>query len=485
MRDHRRKHHGRSISQADASCTAPDVRQRQRETPSFASRRRRRQMEDSRLLRHHREARSRGRATAASRISTCVTSTGGRRPFSCREEIPRAPAKGAETAPFRRNSPVHRTTAARSSSAPRRTLTAADGDGQTDIYARDIAGATTGLVSTPGTCPAGLPPDQNCDPVFGGTSNDGSHVFFETNEQIAAGDEDAALPTSMTGRGGDRDPCLPRPRPQATAITTSPMPETRRMVRRSTSPTDEALVGRRRRSGSGCLPALRGVTTLVSTGPEGGNGSLAIPASFKWASPDGSSPAVIFTTAEALDAADKDSIPGRLSSTAPAVPRPCSRRAPKGATATVDAESSPAASDDGSRVFFSTAEPLFARRRRRERRHLPCGRAPRRPKSPAGPAQRKRRLLGAGLRGASRPTAPHVFFTTRLSGSPPTTTSTRTRPTSTSHARAERLLVSIEQLAQPLGPAPPPQLSTAPTRPRPANPSTTPSIIGQADRGHG
>ena len=53
-----------------------------------------------------------------------------------------------------------------------------------------------------------------------------------------------------------------------------------------------------------------GVTTLVSTGPENGNGPFN--ASLRWVSPQGSSPAVAFTTDEQLTAADEDSSPGRL-----------------------------------------------------------------------------------------------------------------------------------------------------------------------------
>ena len=47
-----------------------------------------------------------------------------------------------------------------------------------------------------------------------------------------------------------------------------------------------------------------GGTTLISTGEEGAD--AALPALFRWASPDGSSAAVIFTTAEPLSAADED-----------------------------------------------------------------------------------------------------------------------------------------------------------------------------------
>ena len=47
-----------------------------------------------------------------------------------------------------------------------------------------------------------------------------------------------------------------------------------------------------------------GATSLVSTGPAGGNGPVA--AEFRWASPDDSTSAVIFSTAEALTSEDTD-----------------------------------------------------------------------------------------------------------------------------------------------------------------------------------
>ncbi|MGH3743485.1 MAG: TolB family protein, partial [Mycobacteriales bacterium] len=65
-------------------------------------------------------------------------------------------------------------------------LAQGDTDSQADIYERDLGAGTTSLVSSPGTCPAGL----DCTPIYGGMSGDGSHVFFETKEQISAEDHD-------------------------------------------------------------------------------------------------------------------------------------------------------------------------------------------------------------------------------------------------------------------------------------------------------
>ena len=71
-------------------------------------------------------------------------------------------------------------------------LSGADEDSAADIYARDLAAADTALVSqgdpscTPGCGNSGAVP------VFRGSSADGSRVFFTTDEPLAPGDEDTA-----------------------------------------------------------------------------------------------------------------------------------------------------------------------------------------------------------------------------------------------------------------------------------------------------
>ena len=111
-------------------------------------------------------------------------------------------------------------------------LVAADTDSSQDVYAR--SGGVTTLVSIG---PAG---GNGAFPaVFGGASADGSHVFFSTQETLVAGDTDSA--SDVYERSG-------------------------------------------------------GVTTLVSSGPAGGNGAFA--AVFRAASTDGSR--VFFETSESL-----------------------------------------------------------------------------------------------------------------------------------------------------------------------------------------
>lgn len=347
-------------------------------------------------------------------------------------------------------------------------LTAGDGDGLTDIYARDISEGSTALVTSAGTCPTGLPPDQNCDPVFGGNSNDGSHVFFETRERIAAGDEDSSSDVydwsggtaSLVSTGPDGG----NGSPNAIFAGNSASGATVYFA------TDEALdSGADGDSAQDVYKRSGGTTTLVSTGPEGGNGNY--PATFKWVSPNGSSAAVIFTTAEALVAADEDEsqdVYERSGGTTTLL-----STGPDGGNGAVNASFS-AASNDGSRVFFGTTEPLVSEDEDASADiYQRSGSATTRISIGAlngnGP-------FSAGLRGLSAD-GTHAFFTTaeRLAeGDLDAEEEDVYQRTS-----GGTLLVSTVN-AKPLGPAPPSQLSTNPASP---GESLTPSIHGQADEG--
>lgn len=126
-------------------------------------------------------------------------------------------------------------------------LVSADTDSEADLYERNLTSGETKLVSTPGAGPEACPAAHNCEPSNSGVSADGSHVFFETNEMIAAGDGDDAQDVYDW-------------------------------------------------SGS--------IASLVSTGPSGGDGTAN--ALFEGSSTDGSE--VFFATAEQLLAADTDSV---------------------------------------------------------------------------------------------------------------------------------------------------------------------------------
>jgi Tol biopolymer transport system component len=68
-------------------------------------------------------------------------------------------------------------------------LAGADTDGAFDIYARDLEGKVTSLVST-GSC--GGCGNGGAVPIFNGSSSDGTSVFFSSEEKLAEADTDKA-----------------------------------------------------------------------------------------------------------------------------------------------------------------------------------------------------------------------------------------------------------------------------------------------------
>lgn len=233
-------------------------------------------------------------------------------------------------------------------------LVATDNDGRVDIYERNLETDSTVLVSAAGTCPAGLPSGQNCDPSFRGASSDGSHVFFESNEQLS-GDSDTSQdvydwsgssPADLVSTGpsgGDGEPNA------AYAGTSGTGQAVYFETSEAVDPVaDTDLV-------QDVYKRAGGETTLVSTGPESRNGPQ--PATFEWASPDGSGSGAIFSTTEALTSGDTDTsqdLYERVGSATTLVSTgPESRNGPASA-------SFAGSSNDGSHVYFSTAEALLA-----------------------------------------------------------------------------------------------------------------------------
>jgi Tol biopolymer transport system component len=183
-----------------------------------------------------------------------------------------------------------------------------DSPASLDIYMRDLSGGTTQLVSEAGICPAGLQPGENCDPNYAGASADGSHAFLETNEQLSVADGDKsqdvydwsggiATLVSVGADGVNREGVVTYAGSSASGSevlfhTSASLDET--------ADTDAAR-DVYRRSG--------GVTSLVSVGdsdclPVCGNGTDS--ATLVWVSPDDSTSAVLFTTAEPLTSDDED-----------------------------------------------------------------------------------------------------------------------------------------------------------------------------------
>jgi len=231
-------------------------------------------------------------------------------------------------------------------------LASADADsGEGDLYVRDIGAGTTSLVSTAGTCPPDLPVDQNCEPSYGGSSADGSDVYFETNDRILAGDIDKSQDvyewsegtitlTSIGPGGGNGDA-------NVSFAETTPDGDV------AFFETDESLVVSDTDSSQDVYRRAGGETTLVSAG-EAGKGNLAFPASFEWVSRTGPE-VVVFATSESLVVADDDSSQdvyvrsGGVTQLASA--------GPDGGDAELSATFADAA-DDGSGIFFITAESL-------------------------------------------------------------------------------------------------------------------------------
>ncbi len=237
-------------------------------------------------------------------------------------------------------------------------LAGADEDELLDVYARDVGGATTSLVSTPR--PSGCPTAVDCSAVYAGVSATGSHVFFESSEQISGSDTDeskdiydfsggtatlASIGSGGTGNGG----------PNANYAGSTPNGEAVYfLTSESLDPTVDTD------SQSDVYERSGGETTLVSQGAAGcqaaGCGNGPDPASFEWISPDGSSSAVLFSTAEPLSEEDEDTVQDvyersggetTLVSTGPE-----SRNGPADA-------SFAGASPDGSHLFFNTSEALL------------------------------------------------------------------------------------------------------------------------------
>lgn len=214
-------------------------------------------------------------------------------------------------------------------------LVPADTDNSIDVYMR--SGGTTTLVSTGPTGGNGA-----FDVTFDGISRDGGHVFFETDESLVSGDTDGA--TDIYDRSGG-----------TTTLVTS-----------GTSPgipifdgasdfggvvyfdTTESLVPADTDSQYDVYQRSGGSTTLISTGPAGGTGAL--PARYAGNSATGSR--VWFETNESLVTGDTDTrqdVYERAGTTTTEVST--------GGNGPFDSFFD-GASSDGSHVFFHTAEPL-------------------------------------------------------------------------------------------------------------------------------
>ena len=217
-------------------------------------------------------------------------------------------------------------------------LVAGDTDGYFDVYER--TGTTTTLVSTGPTGGNG-----QFDVFFDDVSIDGLRVFFETEEQLVAGDTDTQV--DIYERTGGTTTLVSAGTPgngNFAAIFAGISQDGGRVF----FETDEQLVASDADNTYDVYRRQGGTTTLLSTGPPGGNGPFD--ATFRGSSLDGSR--VFFQTEEALSASDTDTssdVYERIGSMTTLVSAPGNGAFPA---------SFEGSSGDGTRVFFETRESL-------------------------------------------------------------------------------------------------------------------------------
>ena len=233
-------------------------------------------------------------------------------------------------------------------------LVAADTDARTDVYER--SGTTTTLISTGPTGGNGA-----FNAFFAGTSADGSRVFFGTSERLVAGDNDSqsdvyervggATNLVSTGPAGGNG--------AQSAFFDGASDDGGRVFFH----TNEKLVAGDADSQADVYQRAAGTTTLLSTGPAGGNGLF--PAFFDGSSADGTH--VYFDTDETLTPGDSDTsqdVYERFGATTTLM-----STGPAGGNGAAPAYFD-AVSRDGARVLLSTDEALGRHGHRRAVRRV-------------------------------------------------------------------------------------------------------------------
>jgi Tol biopolymer transport system component len=185
-------------------------------------------------------------------------------------------------------------------------LAAADTDNSVDIYVRDLAGETTKLVSAGGSSCAPACGNGAFPVALRGISADGTHAYFTTAESLSSADTDSAFDiyardltgetTTLVSRGGEGC-ALTCGNSGAVPVFQGSSANGSRVF----FTTDEPMVGADKDTATDIyardLPS--GPTILIS-----GGSSSTETASFSAATADGAH--VFFTTAEALVLADDD-----------------------------------------------------------------------------------------------------------------------------------------------------------------------------------
>lgn len=238
-------------------------------------------------------------------------------------------------------------------------LVSADTDRESDVYMRDLAKGTTTLVSQGDVGCAPACGNGPADSDFAAATESGTKVFFVTEEQLAAGDSDTMVDvyerdlaggnTALVSAGGS--PCPP-------GCGNGEFPSTLRGIAadgsRAFFATFEQLVNADTDAAIDIYERdlSAGPTALVSQGSVScapGCGNSSAPAVFAGASADGSK--VFFETNEGLVPADIDGANDVYQRSAGVTTQVSD------GTQTLPSNLA-AASEDGSRAFLVTAEPL-------------------------------------------------------------------------------------------------------------------------------
>ena len=223
-------------------------------------------------------------------------------------------------------------------------LESSDTDTRQDVYVR--IGSTTTQIST-----GSLGGNGAFGAGFEGASTDGVRVFFSTSEAIEAGDTDATA--DVYQRSGTTTTRLSTGSSGGNGAFHAGYAGASNDGARVFLTTDESLEPGDTDAEVDVYERSGATTTRMSTGPAGGNG-VGFPAQFAGTSADGTR--VFFGTDESLEAGDTDSasdVYERSTSTTTRV-----STGPSGGNGAFGAGFD-RASADGTRVIFSTAEPLL------------------------------------------------------------------------------------------------------------------------------
>jgi hypothetical protein len=226
-------------------------------------------------------------------------------------------------------------------------LVPSDTDGRVDVYQR--SNGTTTLVSTGPTGGNGA-----FDAGFDGASSDGSKVWFRTTEQLVSSDTDTTL--DVYQRSGGSTTILTQGPAGGNAARDAFWVGASQDGSKVWFVTNETLVaGDTDSNRRDVYQNAGGTTTQISLGSLSGNGPLG--ADFAGATPDGSR--VYFTTDEALDAADTDGTNRDLYERVNGATTNLISIGPAGGSGAFGAFWG-GATPDGSKVYFTTSESLVA-----------------------------------------------------------------------------------------------------------------------------